>query len=306
MDQKKVRRHRPETIGRIERAVLNYRLGKTLKEIGSLMDTTKEGVRQLLGYAIDLNIMTAAEYDLLKNSGHVKKCHDYFVELLENIEYINQDYWVELRKMYWKDSYTRAKNAEKKCLDELTKNNEENFLVKSTLDCLTKYDVKLSKLEFLADQYVKGDYPPEVKMVRYALQHFKIRRLSLAQLFRLAKEYVTTKITLGELAKKHLICENANPASDAMLELRYAIKLGIISQEECREKGRNTQVAAWEQNGVRNRKYSVEAMNAILEEHDRTGVKYRKLARRDGVSFRALYAHKKRLSESQQFVNRVD
>jgi hypothetical protein len=246
-----VRKHRQETIEKIVKAAELYRRGKSLEEVGRLMQCTKESARQWLNHAVRRDIMSAQEYSDLKNYGSVKKRRAYFSDLLENIDHIDNNSWMALCRVY-DIGVSRAGYAERMGLEELSAG--ENPIVQRTLDVFGMHGVILSRLEELAGECER--LTPEVNMIRYVLHSFKQHKMSLARLSLMAREYVVTNSTLGETAAKYLAVNHCNPASDARQQLSYAVRLGIISQESLDLKGLASQKAAWIENGKRRRNFS--------------------------------------------------
>ncbi|MEM4254612.1 MAG: hypothetical protein QXR48_04500 [Candidatus Woesearchaeota archaeon] len=295
------RKHRSSTVYKIKEAVGLLRRGYKLKEIGERLGATKEGVRQWLVNAIRNNFLTENEYNSLKNNGYVKKCEReraYFFDVLDNITRINRECWKRISD-YYGLGCQRSRNAERKGLEELANKMIEegkDSRVCSAINAIVGCGVDIERLEKLVREKKEGRMPVEVMMIDYVIQHFKQRKISLEKVYEIAREYVETSVTLSEIARKHLLTNNkTNPASDAMKQVRYAVHLGIIGEEEYREKGLKSRQEAWKQNEMRQRKYPVEVLERIMNMYEKTGMPYARLARIVGVPVHSVYSYRKKI-----------
>ncbi len=252
----KQRKHNAFTQARILRAVKLLREGKTLEEIGSSVDATKEAARQWVDSAIRQGIFTRQEYEELKNRGIEKRRKMYFADVLGLIDYIDKKSWLTLKDAYGLTT-NQARDAERNGIDALA---GDGSLVKKTLDIFVKYGISLSNLEGLAesqDWLPSNGLPANVKMIRHIIYNFKMHKASIRVLSAMGSDYIKTDANLGELAKKYFdtVCRH-NPSADARQQLQYAVEFGMINRKDFERKGRESQKAAWAENGKRQGNYS--------------------------------------------------
>lgn len=299
------RKHRFSTVCKIKKAVSLLRRGYKLREIGERMGVTKEGVRQWLRHAISDNLLTENEYDWLKNNGYLERREReraYFLDLLDSITNMNRDHWKRLCDYYGLAS-NRSREAVKKGLEELANkmiDEGKDSRVCSAINAIVGCGVDIECLKRRVKEKKADRMPIEVMMIDYVIRCFKQRKISLARTYEMAREYVETGMTLSEIAKKYSPTNNTtNPASDVMKHIRYAIPLGIISEEEYKEKGLKSKQEAWKQNAIRQRKYPVELLGRIINKHERTGMPYAILARKEGVPVSSIYSYHKKMRSKQ-------
>jgi hypothetical protein len=252
----KPRKHNAFTQARILRAVELLRAGKTLDEIGSSVDVSKEAARQWVDSAIKQGIFSWQEYEELKNRGIEKRRKMYFADMIGLIDYLDKNSWLELKDAY-RLTTNQARDAERHGIESLA---NDCPLAKKTLDTFVRYGISLSRLEGLAesqDWLPSNGLPADVKMIRHVLYNFKMHKASMRVLRAMSSDYIKTNLNLGEIAKKYFdsVCRQ-NPAADSRQQLQYAVELGMIKKSDFERKGRESQKAAWAENGRRQGNYS--------------------------------------------------
>lgn len=252
--------HSPETLEKIAGAVALRRQQKSLEVIGQNLGVTRERARQFLRYAVRQGMMCEKEWEHLRYNGRQQKQWAYFIELADQIENINRETYHALVKKHWPSLKSVVKSVgriEQNCLETLVQNG---FVKKNT------------------------------RLVTWILCRAKRSRVSMSELKEMADEYITTDITLCDLAEKYKIVKKSevNPSAVAARYLKQAVELNIISREDYNKKARKTVSETWKKIGRMGRKYPEDKVKIAIEAYKR-GIPCSEVANVLGMKIQSLY-----------------